>query len=332
MDFQKRRVLSGIQPTGYLHLGNLLGAINRWVEMQHQFETYYPVVDLHAITVPQDPSQLHFQIRQLAMMLMAAGLDPNKATIFVQSHVPAHTELAWILNCITPTGWLGRMTQFKEKSAKQNAENISTGLFDYPVLQAADILIYQAHYIPVGEDQKQHIELTRDIAQRFNNLYGETFVLPEPLIGKAGARIMGLVNPTGKMSKSENNPNDAIYLLDPPEVIRQKIARATTDSSTEGVRFDPGRPGIYNLAVIYQLFSRETPEAIEARYSDKGYADFKRDLADVVIEGLRPLQSRYADLAHDPAEIERLLKQGADRASSVAERTLREVKERVGLG
>lgn len=314
MDFQKKRVLSGIQPTGYLHLGNLLGAINRWVEMQHQFETFFPVVDLHAITVPQDPTQLHTRTRQLAMLLMAAGLDPNKATIFVQSHVPAHTELAWILNCITPTGWLGGR------------------IFDYVALQAADILIYQAHYIPVGEDLKQNIELTRHIAQRFNNLYGETFVLPEPLIGKAGARIMGLVNPTAKMSKSEKNPNDAIYLLDPPEIIRQKIARATTDSSTEGVRFDPGRPGIYNLAVIYQLFSHETPEAIEARYRGKGYADFKRDLANVVIEGLRPLQSRYADLARDPAEIERLLKQGADRASSVAERTLREVKERVGLG
>lgn len=314
MDFQKKRVLSGIQPTGYLHLGNLLGAINQWVEMQHQFETFFPVADLHALTVPQDPTQLRTRTRQLAMLLMAAGLDPNKATIFVQSHVPAHTELAWILNCITPTGWLGGR------------------IFDYAALQAADILIYQAHYIPVGEDLKQNIELTRHIAQCFNNLYGETFVLPEPLIGKAGARIMGLVNPTAKMSKSEKNPNDAIYLLDPPEIIRQKIARATTDSSTEGVRFDPGRPGIYNLAVIYQLFSHKTPEAIEARYRGKGYADFKRDLADVVIEGLRPLQSRYADLARDPAEIERLLKQGADRAASVAERTLREVKERVGLG
>jgi tryptophanyl-tRNA synthetase len=313
MDFQKRRVLSGIQPTGYLHLGNLLGAINRWVEMQHQFETFFPVADLHAITVPQDPTQLRTRTRQLAMLLMAAGLDPNKATIFVQSHVPAHTELAWILHCTTSTGWLGRM-------------------FAHTVLQAADILIYQAHYIPVGEDLKQNIELTRDIAQRFNNLYGETFVLPEPLIGKVGARIMGLVNPTAKMSKSENNPDDAIYLLDPPEVIHQKIARATTDSSTEGVRFDPGRPGIYNLAVIYRLFSHETPEVIEARYRSKGYADFKRDLADVVIEGLRPLQSGYADLARDPAEIERLLKQGADRASSLAERTLREVKQRVGLG
>lgn len=314
MDFQKRRVLSGTQPTGYLHLGNLLGAINRWVEMQHQFETFFPVADLHAITVPQDPTQLRTRTRQLAMLLMAAGLDPNKATIFVLSHVPAHTQLAWILNCVIPTGRLGGR------------------LFDYAFLQAADILIYQAHYVPVGEDLKQNIELTRYIAQRFNNLYGETFVLPKPLIRKAGARIMGLVNPTAKMSKSENNPDDAIYLLDPPEVIRQKIAGATTDSSTEGVRFDPGRPGIYNLAVIYQLFSHETPEAIETRYRGKGYADFKRDLADVVIDGLRPLQSRYADLARDPAEIERLLKQGAYCASSVAERTLREVKERVGLG
>jgi tryptophanyl-tRNA synthetase len=314
INFQKRRVLSAIQPTGYLHLGNLLGAINRWVQMQHQFETFVPVADLHAITVPQNPTQLRTRTRQLAMLLMAAGLDPNKATLFVQSHVPAHTELAWILNCITPTGRLGGR------------------IFDYAFLQAADILIYQAHYIPVGEDLKRNIELTRHIAQRFNSLYGKTFVLPKPLIGKAGARIMGLVNPTTKMSKSENNPDDAIYLLDPPEVIRQKIARATTDSSTEGVRFDPGRPGIHNLAVIYRLCSHETPEAIEARYRDKGYADFKRDLADVVIEGLRPLQSRYADLARDPAEIERLLKQGADRAASVAERTLREVKERVGLG
>jgi len=325
----KQRVFSGIQPSGTLHIGNYLGAIKYWVAGQEQFDNFFCVVDLHAITVPQDPPVLHAKTREVAGLLLAAGIDPHRSTLFVQSHVTAHSELAWILNCFISMGQLERMTQYKDKAAKQ--EVVSVGLFDYPALMAADILLYQTHYVPVGEDQKQHVELTRDIAQRFNHLYGETFVLPEAIIPKVGARIMGLDDPTKKMSKSEPGSHHAIELLDPPDVIREKIGKATTDSLRE-VRFDESRPGIYNLLTIYESFVKEPRPDIEARFVGKGYAEFKRELAEVVVEGLRPLQDNYRRFLADPASLEALLKQGADKARRVADGTLAQVKTRLGLG
>src|SRR5919202_891876 len=268
------RVLSGVQPSGNLHLGNYLGAIKRWVDYQEQFDNFFCIVDLHAITVPQDPEDLRRQTRELAAFYLAAGIDPAKSTVFVQSHVPAHTELAWILNCVTPMGWLERMTQFKDKSAKEgdNKERISTGLFDYPVLMAADILLYKATHVPVGEDQKQHVELTRDIAERFNRLYGDTFVIPEPMIAETGARIMSLDDPTNKMSKSDESPGSRIGIYDSPDTIRRNIMRATTDSLRD-IRFDPNRPGVTNLLTIYEVLSAQSPLQIEAHFEGKGYGD-----------------------------------------------------------
>ena len=327
----RKCVLSGIQPSGNLHLGNYLGAIKRWVEKQEEFENFFCIVDLHAITVPQDPLELRKYTRELAAFYLAAGLDPNKATIFVQSHVHAHAELGWILNCVTPMGWLERMTQFKDKSAKEgdNRERISAGLFDYPVLMAADILLYKATHVPVGDDQKQHVELTRDIAERFNRLYGETFVVPEPMIPETGARIMSLESPTDKMSKSDPSPGSRIGVFDPPDVIRKSVMRATTDSQREIV-FDPARPGLYNLLTIYEVLSGESRSAIEARFSGKGYGDLKRDLADVVIASLEPIQARARDLLGS-GELERILAQGAERAGTVADQTLRQVKNAMGF-
>jgi tryptophanyl-tRNA synthetase len=264
-------------------------------------------------------------------LLLAAGIDPKRSILFVQSHVSAHSELAWLLNCSIPMGWLQRMTQFKDKSAKQQGEQVSVGLFDYPALMAADILLYGTHVVPVGEDQKQHVELARDTAQRFNNLFGDTFILPEPRIASVGARIMGLDDPLKKMSKSEVAPNHAIALLDPPDVIRKKIMRATTDSQTTVV-FDPARPGIYNLLVIYQIFTGKTKEEIENEFSGKGYGDFKKALAEVVTEGLRPLQERYKALTADPGNIDAILKEGADKARPLAEKMLTEVHKKIGLG
>lgn len=326
----KKRVFSGIQPTGSIHIGNYLAAIREWVESQPKYDNVFCIVDLHAITVPQDPRTLHAKSRELAGLLFASGIDPALSAVFVQSHVPAHAELAWILNCFIPMGWMQRMTQFKEKSENQR-ETVSTGLFDYPALMAADILLYETDLVPVGEDQKQHVELTRDVAGRFNSIYGETFKLPEPIFAESGARIMALDDPMKKMSKSETSARNAIGLLDSPDEIRLKILSATTDSQ-RGIRFDPGRPGIYNLLTIYQRFSGLSPAEIEARFEGKGYADLKRELADLVVEHLRPLQSRYQELSADPQHIDRLLQQGEDRVRPVAERTLRTVKERIGLG
>ncbi len=326
----KKRVFSGIQPTAGVHIGNYLGAIRHWVARQDEFDNIFCVVDLHAITVPQDPKILRGRVRELAGILLAAGIHIEKSILFVQSHVSAHSELAWILNCTIPMGWMRRMTQFKEKSEKLK-EEVSIGLFDYPALMAADILLYDTDVVPVGEDQKQHVELTRDAAQRFNVLYGDTFKLPEPKIAEVGARIMGLDDPTKKMSKSETNPGHAVQLLDPPDIIRGKIMRATTDSLRE-IRFDEARPGIYNLLVIYQLFTGEEKAVIEARFEGKGYGDFKKALADVVIEGLRPLQDRYRELTADPANIDSLLAAGASRARPMADKKLIEVKNKVGLG
>jgi tryptophanyl-tRNA synthetase len=322
----KKIVFSGIQPTGEIHIGNYLGAIRRWAASQAEFENIFCIVNLHAITVPQDPAQLKANTRQLAGLLLAAGIDPGRSAVFVQSQVSAHAELAWILNCFIPMGWMQRMTQYKEKSQKQKAQ-VSTGLFDYPALMAADILLYQADLVPVGADQKQHVELTRDVAQRFNSLYGETFKLPEPL---GSTRIMGLDDPTQKMSKSETRPGHAIGLLDTPDEIREKIAHATTDSLRE-IRFDEARPGIYNLLVIYELFSGLERAAIEARFAGKGYADFKAELAEVVIAGLQPLQNRYLSLTADPGYLDGLLAAGAAKVRPQAEKTLSLVKEKVGL-
>ena len=326
----KPRVLSGIQPTGNLHIGNLIGAIRHWVAGQDETDSFFCIVDLHAITVPQEPAALRAKTREVAGLLLAAGLDPKRCTIFVQSHVTAHAELAWILNCFTPYGWLGRMTQFKEKSGRQR-EQASAGLFDYPVLMAADILLYQTHQVPVGEDQRQHLELTRDLAERFNHLFGETFRVPEARIAEVGARIMGLDDPTKKMSKSEESPHHAINLLDPPDVIRRKVMRATTDSG-RSIRFDQQRPGIYNLCTIYQVFTGKEVEAIEEEWADRGYGDFKAAVAEAVNDGLRPLQERYAVYADDPAQLEAILAEGAQRASAEAAPTLALVKQRVGLG
>lgn len=326
----KKRVFSGIQPTGNLHIGNYLGAMNQWVAMQAELDCLFCIVDLHAITVPQEPNILKAKIREVTGLLLAAGIDPKLAIVFIQSQVSAHAELAWILNCFTPMGWMQRMTQFKEKSEELKGQ-VSIGLFDYPALMAADILLYETDIVPVGEDQKQHVELTRDIAQRFNTIYGPTFKLPEPVIPEVGARIMGLDDPTKKMSKSEADPGHAINLLDSPDTIRSKIMRATTDSLRE-IRFDENRPGINNLLVIYQVFTGRPEKEIEARFAGKGYAALKKELGEVVVEALRPLQSCYQKLVADPSYLESLLAEGAARARPLAEKTLALVKERVGLG
>ena len=326
----KKRVFSGIQPTGDIHIGNYLGAIQHWVASQSELDSIFCIVDLHAITVPQDSKTLRSKIREVAGLLFAAGIDPKLSKVFVQSHISAHAELTWILNCFIPIGWMKRMTQFKEKSQKQK-EQVSTGLFDYPALMAADILLYGTDLVPVGEDQKQHVELARDVAQRFNSIYGETFVVPGVVIPETGARIMGLEDPTKKMSKSEAGQGHIIYLLDSPDDIRAKIMRATTDSLRE-IRFDESRPGICNLLVIYELFTKLGRKEIEARFEGKGYVDLKRELAEVVVENLSPLQSRYRELTADPTYIDSLLTEGAARIRPVAEKTLTIVKERVGLG
>jgi tryptophanyl-tRNA synthetase len=325
------RVLSGVKPSGNLHLGNYLGAIKRWVENQDRYDNFFCIVDLHAITVYQEPEALRRNTRELAAFYFAAGLDPQRSTVFVQSHIPAHAELGWLLNCVTPMGWLERMTQFKDKAQRlgANDERISTGLFDYPVLMAADIFLYQARYVPVGDDQRQHVELARDIAERFNRLYGETFAVPEAIIAETGARIMGLQDPAEKMSKSEDLPGQAIGIYDDPETIRRSIMRATTDSQRE-IRVDPARPGISNLIMIYQVLSGESREAIEARFEGKGYGDFKRALADLVIESLAPIQARCKELLASP-ELDDLLKVGAEKASAVANETLRHAMHAMGL-
>ncbi len=326
----KKRVFSGIQPTGDLHIGNYLGAIQHWVKIQHELDCIYCVVDLHAITVPQEPGALKAKTREVAALLIASGIDPEIASVLVQSHIHEHSELTWILNCFIPMGWMRRMTQFKEKSQKQK-EEVSTALFDYPALMAADILLYNTDEVPVGEDQKQHVELARDVAQRFNSIYGDAFTVPKAVIAEAGARIMGLDDPTQKMSKSEEQPGRAISLLDSPDDMRNKIMRATTDSLRE-IRFDESRPGVNNLLVIYEQFTGQGREEIEARFEGKGYADLKRELAEVVVEGLSPMQTRYRELTADPSHIDRLLAEGADKVRPIAEKTLALVKERVGLG
>ena len=324
------RVFSGAQPSGLLHVGNYLGAVQNWVGLQEDYDCVYCVVDLHAITVRQTRKELQASTFDVANTLLAAGIDPRRSIVFVQSHVPAHSELAWILNTVTYMGELRRMTQFKDKTSGSESESVGVGLFDYPVLMAADILLYRADAVPVGEDQKQHVELTRDIAERFNNAFGKTFVIPHPLIFSEGARVMGLDDPTKKMSKSAGSAANYIALSDGADVIRRKIQRAVTDSGTD-VRAGEDKPALTNLLTIYSLLSGESIAQLEERYAGKGYANFKRDLAEVVVESLAPFQQRLAELQSDRAYTLGVLKEGAERAEAIATRTLAKVRERVGL-
>ncbi len=333
-DSKRKRVLSGIQPSGNLTIGNYIGAIRQWVQYQDQFDAYYCVVDLHAITVDYDQTALAAKTREVAALYIACGLDPHRNVIFVQSHLTEHAELAWLLTCNTPLGWLQRMTQFKDKAAKQEEGSVSAGLLTYPILMAADILLYHAEVVPVGEDQKQHLEFTRDLAQRFNHRFGqEVFTIPEPMIPLAGARVMGLDNPTAKMSKSETSQYHAVYLLDEPDMARKKIMRAVTDSGRE-IRFsdDPERAGVNNLLNIYQALTGQSREAIEAHFATaRGYGDLKKEVAEIVIETLRPIQERYRELTSDMGELDNLLRQNADKARAVAQPTLQAVREAMGL-
>ncbi len=323
----KPRVFSGIQPSGSATIGNYLGAIRNWVRNQDSFDNIFCVVDLHAITVSQDPVTLRRNTWEIAALLLAAGIDPDRSLLFVQSHVAQHTTLCWLLNTVTPTGWLNRMTQFKVKSGNER-ESASAALYDYPVLMAADILAYHTRYVPVGEDQKQHVELTRDIAERFNSAYGDTFTIPEPMIPEVGARIMSLDNPDQKMSKSE--PGGAIFLLDSPDVIRRKVARAVTDSVGK-VRFNPEQAGLYNLLTMIHLLSGDAPDVIEHRLQDRGYRAVKEELADLVIATLEPLQRRFQEFADAPELVDRILAEGAERARPMAQDVVAAVEARIGL-
>ena len=325
------RVFSGIQPSGRLHLGNYLGAVQQWVAGQGARENYICVVDLHAVTLPIEPETLRRQTRELAAMLLAAGIDPAQSTLFVQSHVRAHAECCWLLNCVTPLGWLERMTQYKIKAARQ--ESVLTGLLDYPVLQAGDILLYDADEVPVGEDQTQHVELTRDIADRFNRLYGDTFVVPRLVTPESGARIVGLNDPAIKMSKSETSRGHAVYLDDEPSEIRYAIKHAVTDSGRDIVFSDaPDKAGVNNLLQIYESLTGQSRPEIEAHFAAaRGYGDLKREVAEVVVEALTPIRERYQELMSAPAELDRILAVGAERARAVAEPKVAQVKERMGF-
>ncbi len=333
MSKSKKTVFSGVQPTGNVHLGNYLGAFKNWVKKQDENDNYFCVVDLHSLTVPQDPAQLRHETRSLAAILLACGIDPERSTLFIQSHVSAHAEGCWLLNCITPLGWLQRMTQFKDKSARQ--ESVLTGLLDYPVLMAGDILFYDADEVPVGEDQKQHVELTRDIATRFNSLYDtEFFVVPEPVIPEVGARVMGLDNPTNKMSKSlASTRGHAVRILDEPKEIMRSFKRAVTDSGRE-IEFsdDPEKAGVRNLLGIYQAVTGKSEEETLADFADaRGYGDLKVGVAEVVIEELTPIRERYNELMADTAELDRLLAVGAEQAAAVATPKVNQMKEMMGL-
>ena len=317
-----------MQPTGNLHIGNYLGALKNWVRIQHDYECIFCIVDLHAITAHQDPAQLRGKIEEIAALYMAAGIDPKVCSIMVQSAVPAHTELAWMLTCVTPVGWLERMTQYKAKAAKQ--ESVGAGILQYPVLMAADILLYQAGIVPVGEDQAQHLELTRDIAQRFNSLYGEMFVVPGTSLPAVGARIMGLDDPEQKMSKSASGANHAVGLLDPPDKIRKTIMRATTDSNP-AVDFVKAGPGILNLLSIYQAFSGESDEAMKNRFTGMRYGDLKKEVAEMTVAHLEPFQARYREIRSEPGYLTQVLREGAERVAPIANETVRLTKERMGL-
>lgn len=328
----KPNLLSGMQPSASsLHLGNYLGALKQWVAMQESHQAYYVIVDLHAITVPQDPKELRENTRRTAAQYLAAGIDPEKSALFVQSHVPAHAQLAWVLNCITGFGEASRMTQFKDKSQKGGADNSSVGLFTYPILQAADILLYQPKSVPVGEDQRQHLELTRDLAMRFNSRFGETFVIPEAHILKETAKIFDLQEPTAKMSKSAADPKGLINLLDEPSVVTKKIKSAVTDTDGE-IRFDrEQKPGVSNLLGIFAAVTGESVETLVERFSGQGYGTLKGEVADAVVAMLEPIRLRTQELIADPAELDRLLAKGAAKANELAEDTLKKVYDRIGF-
>ncbi len=327
----KKRVFSGVQPTGNIHLGNYLGAIRNWVKAQADYDNIFCIVDLHAITLPIDPKELHTNTRKLAALYLACGLDTRYCKLFVQSHVHEHAEASWIMNCFTPTGWLNRMTQFKTK-ADEHPDSVDAGLYCYPVLMACDILLYQTHYVPVGDDQRQHIELTRDLAQRFNARYNkQVFTIPEGQIREVGARIMSLDDPASKMSKSAANPGSRINLLDDAKTIKQKIGRATTDSERLA-KFDPQRPGITNLLTIYEMLTGMSQADIEAEFEGSGYGAVKAAVTDQIVGTLEPIQKRYYELMNDLPTLEAILKQGADDVRPVAAKTMRNIKEAVGLG
>ncbi len=324
----KARVLSGVQPTGNLHIGNYLGALKNWVKIQYDYESIFCIVDLHAITVYQNPAELQAKIREIAALFIASGIDPKHCAVMVQSSVAAHAELAWMLTCVTPVGWLYRMTQFKAKSEAQ--ETIGDGLLQYPVLMAADILLYQAAIVPVGEDQAQHLELTRDIAQRFNSLYGDTFVMPKTELPSFGARVMGLDDPEKKMSKSATGSGHAVALLDEPAQIKKKIMRATTDSNP-AVDFKTMGSGVQNLLGIYQAFSEASNEEMCAKFEGMRYGDLKKHVAEMVVSHLEPLQKRYREITADPSYLDGILKAGAERVIPIANSTVELVKSRMGL-
>ncbi|MUU22860.1 tryptophan--tRNA ligase [Helicobacter pylori] len=323
----KKRVFSGIQPTGQIHLGNYLGAIKHWVELQDEYENLFCIVNSHAITLPIDPKFLKSQTYELVKLLLACGIDPNQSGLFIQSEVDEHPALAWLLDCQVSMGEMQRMTQFKDKSLK-NPKSVNVGLFNYPILMASDILLYQSDLVPVGEDQKQHLELTRNVAEKFNRDFGDCFKVPEPLIAKVGARVMGLDDPKVKMSKSHKGANHAIFLLDEPDMIVKKIKKAATDSMGV-IAFDEKREGVFNLLNIYMLLSDESPEKIEERFKNKGYGDFKKELAEVVIQALKPIQERYREISDD--EVKAVLNCGAEKARPLARATYQKAKELMGL-
>jgi len=327
---EKKIILSGIQATGTLHLGNYLGAINNWIKMQDEYDCYYMIADLHSLTIRNNPEELRNNTLNIIALYVAAGLDPNKNKIFIQSHVPAHPALSWVLNCYTYMGELNRMTQFKDKSSK-HADNINAGLFTYPVLMAADILAYNADLVPVGDDQRQHLEITRNIAERFNSIYGDTFKIPEAYIPKIGARIMGLQNPTKKMSKSAPDINDKILLTDEPDVIRKKVKKAVTDS--EGiVRYDvDNKPGISNLMSIYGILKEKSMQDIEREFQGQNYGSFKSAVAEAIVDRLAPIQEKHKALLANPAEIQKIYEAGDKKAIEKTNQLLQEVYKKVGL-
>ena len=325
----KKVLFSGMQATGNLTLGNYLGALKNWVTLSEEYETFYCVVDMHSITVRQDPAELRKRARNLLTLYIAAGLDPKKNCIYYQSHVSGHAELSWILNCYTYMGELNRMTQFKDKSAK-HADNINAGLFTYPVLMASDILLFQADVVPVGIDQKQHLELTRDVAERFNSIYGDVFTVPKAYYGKAGAKVMSLQNPEKKMSKSDENPNASIYLMDDPDTIMRKFKRAVTDSEA-CICYRDEQPGVRNLLDIYCACTGVTPDQAVAEFEGKGYGDLKMAVGESVVSVLKPVQDRFAELSKDKAYIDSIIKENAEKANYYATKTLRKVQKKVGF-
>ncbi|HXG83292.1 MAG TPA: tryptophan--tRNA ligase [Pyrinomonadaceae bacterium] len=323
----KKRIFSGAQPTGNLHIGNYLGALKNWVELQNEYESFFCIVNLHAVTLPQKPEVLRQKTLDLARLYLASGIDPEVSTVFIQSDVSEHAELAWVLNCVAGMGELERMTQFKDKSKGKN-EKVGVGLFTYPVLMASDILLYQTDLVPIGQDQKQHLELTRDVATRFNRDYGETFKIPEPFVPPVGAKILSLSEATKKMSKSDADLNGSIFLLDDADTITKKFKKAVTDSGSE-IKFDESRPAINNLLTIYRLLTNKSAEECEADFAGKGYGYFKSTLAEVVVEFLKPFQERVKEF--DDAQLEKILKQGAEKARSIASVTIKQVYERMGI-